>query len=98
MISHTGQMADQPPWCPPLVEMSSGMIGHLLCWEYLETSGDWCAWVSWVQTTSIRHNHKVVCVEARAIKPIEEPGAYAQVPRRIRHRDGKIRPIPRIRR
>jgi hypothetical protein len=96
-ISHTGQMPDQPPWCPPLVEGPERIIGHLLCWEYLEISGYWCAWISWVQTTSTRHIHKVVCVQARSIKPIEEPDAYAQVPRRIRYRDGTIRPLPHAR-
>src|SRR5262249_22272195 len=33
-ISHTWLMARvPPPWAPPLVELSVGVTGHLLCWE-----------------------------------------------------------------
>ena len=82
------------PWCPPLVEMSGGMIGHLLEWRQHERDGRWHAWVSWVQTTGdpARHRHKVVEVRVGAISPLEAPEAYAEVPRRIFGNDGKVRP------
>jgi hypothetical protein len=34
------------PWCPPIVRMSSVMVGHLLAWEMHERDGSWHAWVS----------------------------------------------------
>jgi hypothetical protein len=46
--SNTGVVGGQPPWCPPLVELTGGAIGHLLCWEQHERDGSWWAWVSWV--------------------------------------------------
>jgi hypothetical protein len=36
-VLNSGQMTThKPPWCPPLVEMASGTIGHLLAWEMHE--------------------------------------------------------------
>lgn len=85
-------MGAKPPWSPPLVEMGDGRtVGHLLCWERQERDGSWCAWVSWVQETGGRRVHKVVLVQAGSIRPIEEPAAYADVPRRVRGGDGVIR-------
>jgi hypothetical protein len=71
--------------------MSSGTVGHLLCWERHEIDGSWWAWVSWVQVTSGRHVHKVVTVRASSLRPLETPDAYKDVPRRILGRDGSIR-------
>jgi hypothetical protein len=80
------------PWCPPIVEMSGGMVGHLLAWEMHEHDGSWHAWVSWVQETGSRHVHKVVAVRAGSLRPLEHPDAYSAIPRRVRGRDGLIRP------
>ncbi len=91
MFSDTCVVGAQPPWCPPLVEMAGGVIGHLLCWERHERDGSWWAWVSWVQVTSTRPVHKVVSVRAGSLAPIEAPDAYAEVPRRVRGTDGSIR-------
>ena len=76
-------MAPGPPYCPPVVGLASGPIGHLLCW--------W-AWVSWIQETSNRPVHKLVCVRAESLTPLETSDAYRQVPRRILGNDGRIRP------
>jgi hypothetical protein len=78
-------------WAPPIVAMTSGAIGHLLAWELLEVTGTWQAWVSWVQQTGSRPVHKVVAVRASGLQPLEEPERYAEVPRRVRGRDGVIR-------
>jgi hypothetical protein len=83
---------EQAPWAPPIVAMSSGMVGHLLCWERHERDGSWWAWVSWVQVVGGRHVHKVVVVRASSLRPLEAPDAYQDVPRRILGRDGRIRP------
>jgi hypothetical protein len=80
------------PWCPPIVEMSGGMVGHLLAWEMHERDGSWHAWVSWVQQAGGRYVHKVVDVRAGSLRPLEHPDAYSAVPRRIRGHDGLIRP------
>jgi hypothetical protein len=80
------------PWCPPIVEMSSGMVGHLLAWEMHEHDGTWHAWVSWIQQAGGRHVHKVVDVRAGSLQPLEPPDAYSAVPRRVRGSDGLIRP------
>jgi hypothetical protein len=80
------------PWCPPLVEMSIGMVGHLLCWELQEVNGQWSAWVSWVQETGGRPVHKIVEVRAGSLSPLDMPEAYADVPRRVLGKDGQIRP------
>src|SRR5216683_3323221 len=91
MISDTGSVSAQPPWCPPLVEMTGGAIGHLLAWEQHERDGSWWAWCSWVQTSGQRHVHKVVCIRAGSVAPVEEPEAYTDVPRRALGNDGVIR-------
>jgi hypothetical protein len=80
------------PWCPPIVEMSSGMVGHLLAWEMHEHDGTWHAWVSWIQQSGGRPVHKVVDVRAGSLQPLEPPDAYSAVPRRVRGSDGLIRP------
>ena len=82
------------PWSPPIVELAGDGIGHLLCWEKHERDGSWYAWVSWVQSTGdpARHRHHVVSVRADAIRRLENPDAYAQVPRRMLGSDGRIRP------
>jgi hypothetical protein len=69
--------------------MSGGQVGHLLEWRQHERNGSWHAWVSWVQTTGDppRHRHKVVEVWAAGLAPLEEPGAYRDVPRRVLSRD-----------
>ena len=70
----------QPPWAPPLVELSIGVTGHLLCWEKVEADGSWWAWVSWVHESGGRVHHKVVQVRADTLRPLEPPGAYKDVP------------------
>jgi hypothetical protein len=54
--------------------------------------GSWRAWVSWIQQAGDRAVHKIVCVPARSLTPLEAPQAYRQVPRRIFGNDGRIRP------
>ena len=56
----------QAPYAPPLVALSSGQPAHLLAWELLEATGDWQAWVSWVQTAGGHHAHQVTPVRAAA--------------------------------
>ena len=82
------------PWSPPIVELTGGVIGHLLCWEQHERDRTWYAWVSWVQSTGdpVRHRHHVVSVRAEGVRPLENPEAYKNVPRRTLGRDGHIRP------
>ncbi len=80
----------QPPWAPPLVELSIGAVGHLLAWERIEADGSWWAWVSWVQESGGRHVHKVVQVPATSLRPLEAPEAYQAVPRRLRTLDGQV--------
>jgi hypothetical protein len=71
--------------------MSGGMVGHLLAWERHDHDGSWWAWVSWVQESTGRRQHKVVQVRADSLRPLEPPGAYKAVPRRVLGRDGRIR-------
>jgi hypothetical protein len=80
------------PWCPPIVRMSSGLVGHLLAWEMHERDGSWHGWVSWIQEMGGRYVHKVVDVRAGSLQPLEQPEAYATVPRCVRGNDGVIRP------
>ena len=94
LVSHTGVVAARhAPWAPPLVEMATGMVGHLLAWERHERDGSWWAWVSWVQESGRRHHHKVVQVRADSLRPLEAPEAYRAVPRQLRRLDGQIRRI-----
>jgi hypothetical protein len=79
------------PWAPPLVEMGTGIVGHLLAWERQEGDRTWWAWVSWVHETGSRRVHKVVQVRAATLRPLEPPEAYREVPRRVRGLDGRIR-------
>ena len=72
--------------------MTGGVVGHLLGWEMHERDGSWHAWVSWVHVSGGRHLHKVVTVQASSLRPLEEPDAYAGVPRRIVGADGLVRP------
>jgi hypothetical protein len=62
---------DRAPWAPPLVEMTGGIVGHLLAWE--RHDGSWWAWVSWVQESGGRRLHKVVQVRAGSLRPLERP-------------------------
>jgi hypothetical protein len=81
------------PWAPPLVELSIGVVGHLLAWEKIEADGAWWAWVSWVHESGGRHQHKVGLVRAADLRPLEAPEAYQAVPRRVRTLYGQIREI-----
>jgi hypothetical protein len=74
-----------------MVEMAGGLVGHLLAWERHERDGSWWAWVSWVQESGGRHEHKVVQVRAGSLRPLEAPGAYKWVSRRVLGDDGQIR-------
>jgi hypothetical protein len=49
--------------------------------------------VSVLGVQSDRHVHKVVCVRAGPLAPVEEPGAYVGVRRRVLGNDGQIRPL-----
>jgi hypothetical protein len=53
--------------------------------------GSWWAWVSWVHESGGRVHHNVVQVRADSLRPLEPPGAYKDVPRRVRGLDGQIR-------
>jgi hypothetical protein len=57
-----------------------------------ERDGSWYAWISWVQQAGSRPVHQVVSVAATGLQPLEEPESYEKVPRRVRGRDGLIRP------
>jgi hypothetical protein len=72
--------------------MTGGIVGHLLAWERHERDGSWWAWVSWVQESGGRHDHKLVQVRAGSLRPLEPPAAYKAVPRRVLDRDGRSRP------
>jgi hypothetical protein len=76
----------QVPWAPPLVEMTGGIVGHLLVWERHELDGSWWAWV---QESGGQRYHKVVQVRAGSVRPLEPPEAYQQVPRRLPGRGGR---------
>jgi hypothetical protein len=101
LVSYPGIMGEgdsglygRKPASPPIVELDGGTVGHLLCWEQHERDGSWHAWVSWVQSTGhpVRHRHLIACVRAGTLRSIEDPAAYADVPRRVRGNDGRIRP------
>lgn len=85
-------MPKDAPYGPPIVALSDTTIGHLLAWELVEVDGTWYAWVSWVQQVGGRPVHKVVSVRASRLEPLEQPESYERVPRRVRGRDGIIRP------
>jgi hypothetical protein len=57
-----------------------------------EVDGSWRAWVLWVQESGGRPVHKVVSVRAAVLQPLDDPESYQSVPRRVRGRDGIIRP------
>jgi hypothetical protein len=82
---------DLPP-CPPIVRLTSGGAGHLLAWRKHERTGQWWAWVSWIQETSGGYAHHIVEVRADTITPLEPPQAYRDVPRRLLGTDGQNRP------
>lgn len=87
------RVSNDAPYCPPLVRLGDdGPVAHLLCWELMVHSRSWWAWVSWVLEAGDRPQHKVVQVRADRLRQLEEPGAYGQVPRRVRGQDGVIRP------
>jgi hypothetical protein len=83
----------RPP-SPPIAELTSGIVAHLLCWEKQERDSSWRASVSWVQSTGqpVRHRHQVMCVRAETVRRIEAPSAYRDVPRRTLGMDGRTRP------
>ena len=85
-------MVKDAPYAPPIVALSETTVGHLLAWELTEIDGSWWAWVSWIQHSGGRVLHKVVQVRASGLQPLEEPERYEEVPRRVRGRDGVIRP------
>jgi hypothetical protein len=74
------------------VRLNDRAVGHLLAWELMEIDGTWWAWISRVQQAGDRPIHKVVTVRAAGVQPLEPPESYASVPRRVRGRDGLIRP------
>ena len=80
------------PYAPPIISLADGTVRHLLAWELTEVDGFQGAWVSWVQHASGRRVHKVVTVRATQLQPLEPPESYSSVRRRVRGRDGVIRP------
>lgn len=81
------------PWSPPIVEVGEDATpAYLLCWEQHERDGQWQAWVTWIRVTRGRPGRHVVTVMATAVRPLEEPRAYKDVPRRVLGRDGRMRP------
>ena len=91
-VANDRSVPKEAPYAPPIVQLGDGLVGHLLAWELLETDGSWHAWVSWVHQAGGHPVHKVVSVRASRLSPIEEPESYSRVPRRVRGRDGLIRP------
>jgi hypothetical protein len=93
VAARDGLYAREPP-SPPLVEPADGTAGHLLRWEQHERDMSWHAWISWIQSTEhpVRHHHRVACVRAETVHPLEAPAAYHDVPRRTLGADGRIRP------
>src|ERR1039457_2661893 len=89
--SHTGQVKDEP-WSPPIVQVGDETVAYLLCWERHERDGSWHAWVTWIRDQAGRPRRHIVSVRAARVRPLELPGAYRQVPRRVRGSDGVIRP------
>jgi hypothetical protein len=89
--SHTGQVKDEP-WSPPIVLVGKETVAYLLCWERHERDGSWHAWVTWIRTQAGRPCRHLVSVQAASVRPLELPGIYRQVPRRVRGNDGVIRP------
>ena len=89
-------MKDEP-WSPPLVALDrrDPVVCHLLAWELHEHSGEWHAWVMWVRERRGEPFRHVVAVPASGVRRVEQPEAYAQVPRRVRGRDGQVRPWTR---
>jgi hypothetical protein len=82
------------PWSPPIVELAGDGTRHLLCWDSTNGTGPGTPGVSWVQSTGdpVRYRHHVVAVRADAVRRLENPDAYAQVPHRVLGSDGRIRP------
>jgi hypothetical protein len=58
----------------------------------MEVDGTWWAWVSWVHSSGGGPVHKVVSVRAAGLEPLDDPARCEKVPRRVRGRDGVIRP------
>jgi hypothetical protein len=81
-----------PPWSPPLVRVGDETVAYLLYWEQHEWDGSWHAWVTWIRTGTRGPRRHVVSVRAASVRPLELPGAYQHVPRRVRRNDGTIRP------
>jgi hypothetical protein len=87
-------MSPEPPFCPPVVGLASGPVGHLLCGERHDRDGSWQAWVPGVQESGSRPVHKLVCVPSGSVTQLESPDACRKVPRRVRGEDGQIRAGP----
>ncbi len=85
-------MPRDAPYAPPIVAFGDAIIGHLLAWELIEVDGSWWAWVSWVQQSGGQPIHKIVTIRATGLQPLEGPESYSRVPRRVRGRDGVVRP------
>lgn len=94
--SDTGQVRDEP-WSPPLVVLDrrEPITALLLGWEFHEHSGEWHAWVMWIRDRRGESYRHIVAVPASGVRAVEPGEAYAQVPRRVRGRDGQVRPWTR---
>jgi len=82
----------EAPWAPPLVEMTGGVVGHLLASERSGVDGSWWACVSRIQESGGRHVHKMVLARAGSLSLMEPPEAYRAAPRRVPGHDERVRP------
>jgi hypothetical protein len=82
------------PSSPPIVLMGGREVhaAFLIAWELGEGDGRWSAWVMWIRERAGRPYRHQVLVPADMVRPAEAPAAYHDVPRRVRGRDGVIRP------
>ncbi|KAB2350336.1 hypothetical protein [Actinomadura rudentiformis] len=80
-------------YCPPLVWLSGVQAhGYLLAWVKHEKTGEWRGVVTWTRVSGDRTNHQrlVITAEARGLRPMEAPAAYAGVPRLLLTTSGEI--------
>jgi hypothetical protein len=83
-------------YCPPMVYLTgSDDAGLLLAWIRHAVDGSWTALIVWIRRTSDGHERKFVEVSGAAIRPLEAPAAYREVPRLLLDVDGTVRPWER---
>jgi hypothetical protein len=84
-------MRDEPP-SPPIVAVGEEFTAYLLAWDLHEPTGECWAWVTWVRERNGEPYRHIVSVPAASLRPLEEPEAYRDVPRRILTAPGQVRP------